>query len=137
MSYLLILQPALQDAFDQLAEELRGIMAQLGFRTLAEMVGQTHKINANHAIKHYKAKGLDLSSILHRPAAYRELTVKNTEKQDHNLENVLDFDILKDSQTRVEEQRAEDMQQQRQMQEQQLQRSLNCRLEFVDKLMMQ
>ena len=83
--------------FFYIAEELRGIMAQLGFRTLDEMVGQTHKINANHAIKHYKAKGLDLSSILHRPAAYRELTVKNTEKQDHNLENVLDFDILKDS----------------------------------------
>ena len=83
--------------FFYIAEELRGIMAQLGFRTLDEMVGQTHKINANHAIKHYKAKGLDLSSILHRPAAYRELTVKNTKKQDHNLENVLDFDILKDS----------------------------------------
>jgi glutamate synthase (ferredoxin) len=72
-------------------------MAQLGFRTLAEMVGQTHKINANHAIKHYKAKGLDLSSILHRPTSYRSMTVRNTESQDHNLENVLDFTILKDS----------------------------------------
>ncbi|GGD20420.1 glutamate synthase [Hyunsoonleella pacifica] len=83
--------------FYYVAEELRTIMAQLGFRTLAEMVGQTHKINANKAIKHYKAKGLDLSSILHRPAAYNELTVRNTETQDHNLENVLDFTILKDS----------------------------------------
>ncbi|MDG2179506.1 MAG: glutamate synthase large subunit [Algibacter sp.] len=83
--------------FYYIAEELRGIMAQLGFRTLAEMVGQTHKINANKAIKHYKAKGLDLSSILHRPAAYRELTVRNTEQQDHNLDSVLDFTILKDS----------------------------------------
>ncbi|APZ46519.1 glutamate synthase subunit alpha [Polaribacter reichenbachii] len=83
--------------FYYVAEELRKIMAQLGFRTLAEMVGQTHKINANKAIKHYKAKGLDLSSILHRPSVYRSLTVKNTEKQDHNLENVLDFTILKDS----------------------------------------
>ena len=83
--------------FYYVAEELRKIMAQLGFRTLAEMVGQTHKINANKAIKHYKAKGLDLSSILHRPSVYKSLTVKNTEKQDHNLENVLDFTILKDS----------------------------------------
>ena len=83
--------------FFYVAEELRQIMAQLGFRTLAEMVGQTHKINANKAIKHYKAKGLDLSSILHRPSVYRSLTVKNTETQDHNLENVLDFTILKDS----------------------------------------
>ena len=83
--------------FYYIAEELRGIMAQLGFRTLAEMVGQTHKINANKAIKHYKAKGLDLSSILHRPSAYKSMIVKNTEKQDHNLDNVLDFTILKDS----------------------------------------
>ncbi|WP_282071687.1 glutamate synthase large subunit [Polaribacter atrinae] len=83
--------------FYYIAEELRTIMAQLGFRTLTEMVGQTHKINANHAIKHYKAKGLDLSSILHRPTAYRSMTVKNTEGQDHNLEGVLDFTILKDS----------------------------------------
>jgi len=83
--------------FFYVAEELRGIMAQLGFRTMEEMVGQTHKINANKAIKHYKAKGLDLSSILHRPAAYNKLIVRNTEKQDHNLDNVLDFTILKDA----------------------------------------
>ena len=61
------------------------------------MVGQTHKINANKAIKHYKAKGLDLSSILHRPTGYKSMILKNTEGQDHNLENVLDFTILKDS----------------------------------------
>jgi len=61
------------------------------------MVGQTHKINSNKAIDHYKAKGLDLSSILYRPAAYKTMPVRNTEKQDHNLEGVLDFQILKDS----------------------------------------
>ncbi|MDD7913410.1 glutamate synthase large subunit [Polaribacter ponticola] len=83
--------------FYYIAEELRAIMAQLGFRTLDEMVGQTHKINANNAINHYKAKGLDLTSILHRPTSYRSMTVKNTESQDHNLESVLDFTILKDS----------------------------------------
>ena len=42
--------------FYYIAEELRGIMAELGFRTMEEMVGQTHKINANKAITHYKAK---------------------------------------------------------------------------------
>jgi glutamate synthase (NADPH/NADH) large chain len=83
--------------FFYVAEELRGIMAQLGFRTLEEMVGQTHKINSRKAITHYKARGLDLSSILYRPAEYRNLVVRNTEKQDHNLENVLDFQILRDS----------------------------------------
>ncbi|RED45685.1 glutamate synthase large subunit [Seonamhaeicola aphaedonensis] len=83
--------------FYYVAEELRGIMAQLGFRTVEEMVGQTQKINANRAINHYKAKGLDLSSILHRPAEYHNLTIRNTEKQDHNLDEVIDFTILKDS----------------------------------------
>ncbi|GAA4895780.1 glutamate synthase large subunit [Flaviramulus aquimarinus] len=87
--------------FFYIAEELRGIMAQLGFRTMDEMIGQTHKINANKAITHYKAKGLDLSSILHRPTAYKEMTVKNTGKQDHNLDKVLDFTILKHSRTAI------------------------------------
>ncbi|MFL9832110.1 glutamate synthase large subunit [Flavobacterium sp. ST-87] len=83
--------------FYYVAEELRGIMASLGFRTMEEMIGQTHKINSNKAITHYKARGLDLSSILHRPASYKEMTVRNTEKQDHGLDNVMDFQILKDS----------------------------------------
>ncbi len=83
--------------FYYIAEELRGIMASLGYRTMEEMIGQTHKINAKKAIKHYKAKGLDLSSILHRPAIYSEMEVKNSEQQDHVLEDVLDFQILTDS----------------------------------------
>ena len=83
--------------FYYVAEELRAIMAQLGFRSMDEMIGQTHKINANKAIKHYKAKGLDLSSILHRPAIYKTLEVKNSEQQDHDLDGVMDHQILKDS----------------------------------------
>ncbi len=79
--------------FYYVANELRSIMAQLGYRTMDEMIGQTHKINANKAITHYKAKGLDLSSILYRPAEYSEMPVKNSEKQDHNLEHVLDISI--------------------------------------------
>ena len=83
--------------FYYIAEELRAIMAQLGFRTMDEMIGQTHKIDSNKAIEHYKAKGLDLSSILHRPEGYSEMPLRNSEKQDHDLDNVLDFQILKDS----------------------------------------
>ena len=83
--------------FYYVAEELRGIMAQLGFRTMDEMVGQTQKINTNEAINHYKANGLDLSAILHRPKGFNKMPLKNTEKQDHALENALDFEILKDS----------------------------------------
>jgi glutamate synthase (ferredoxin) len=82
--------------FYYVANELRQIMAQLGFRTVDEMVGQTQKLNTNKAIQHYKAKGLDLSSILYQPANYNEFTIRNTETQDHNLDHVMDFRILKD-----------------------------------------
>ena len=89
--------------FYYVANELREIMAELGFRTMDEMIGQTHKINANKAITHYKAKGLDLSSILYRPESYREMSVKNSEKQDHFLDKVLDVTILKDAKAAIED----------------------------------
>ena len=79
------------------AEELREIMAQLGFRNMNEMIGQVHKINANQAIDHYKAKGIDLSAILHQPKIDESPILFNTEKQNHNLDNVLDMRILNDS----------------------------------------
>ena len=79
------------------ANELREIMAKLGFRTIDEMIGQTHKLNTNKAIKHYKAKKLNLSSILYQPKGYYDLPIKNTEKQNFELEKVLDFKILKDA----------------------------------------
>jgi glutamate synthase (ferredoxin) len=76
-----------------IAKELRKIMASLGFRTINEMVGQSQKINVNKAIDHAKAKGIDLSPILHKPETNKPLY--NTETQNHELENVLDFDILR------------------------------------------
>ena len=78
-----------------IAEELRQIMAQLGFRTLKEMVGQSQKLNVNKAIKHYKASGLDLSTILYKPEKANVVPNHNTTTQDHGLEHVLDFDIIK------------------------------------------
>jgi glutamate synthase (ferredoxin) len=87
--------------FFYIANELRSIMAQLGFRSMNEMIGQTHKINSNKAITHYKAKGLDLSSILHTPNGYRSKAVKSSEKQDHGLENVLDMTLIKDAKSAI------------------------------------
>jgi glutamate synthase (NADPH) large chain len=78
-----------------IAEELREIMAQLGFRTLKEMVGQSQKLNVNKAIKHYKASGLDLSTILYKPEKAKEVANYNIETQDHALDHVLDFEIIK------------------------------------------
>ena len=87
------------------AEELRQIMAQLGFRTIKEMVGQTQKINANPAVDHYKAKGVDISAILHQPKVEGSIFLSNAEKQNHNLENVLDLKILNDAKAAIVNQR--------------------------------
>ena len=76
------------------AQELREIMAQLGFRTVNEMVGQVQKLNRINTIKHYKALGLDLTPILHQVDAPKDAKFYNTEKQDHALDSALDFKII-------------------------------------------
>ncbi|MGM0933436.1 MAG: glutamate synthase large subunit [Bacteroidota bacterium] len=78
-----------------IAQELREIMASLGFRSINEMVGQNQKLDMNRAIDHYKAQGIDLSNILYKPKIDEDMPLYNTQKQQHNLENVLDFEILK------------------------------------------
>ncbi|RUA11299.1 MAG: glutamate synthase large subunit [Flavobacteriia bacterium] len=80
-----------------IAEELRAIMADLGFRTINEMVGQSQKIDVNKAIDQYKAEGIDLSTILYQTGNYKNVPVHNTEKQQHELENALDFKIILDA----------------------------------------
>ncbi|MCQ0112926.1 glutamate synthase (ferredoxin) [Zhouia amylolytica] len=77
-----------------IAQELREIMASLGFRTIEEMVGQSQKLDMNTAIEHYKAQGIDLSNILYKPQVDPTTKLYNTTKQDHQLDNVLDFDII-------------------------------------------
>jgi len=77
-----------------IAEELREIMANLGFRTVDEMVGQVQKLNRNKTIEHYKILGLDLTPILHQVKVPDNVKLHNTEAQDHNLESTLDFKII-------------------------------------------
>ena len=77
------------------AQELREIMAKLGFRTINEMVGQSQKLNRNKAIDHYKSSGIDLTPILHKVEVTDDVKLYNTEQQDHNLELHLDFKIIK------------------------------------------
>ena len=84
------------------AQELREIMSQLGFRTVDEMVGQSQKINMEDAVKNYKTKGINLSKILYKPNVPKNTPLKNNTKQEHNLENVLDFTILKEAKLAIE-----------------------------------
>ena len=84
------------------AQELREIMANLGFRTIDEMVGQSQKLVMTDAVEYYKAKGLDLSKVLYKPDVDENIPVRNVSKQEHNLSSVIDFKILKSSRLAIE-----------------------------------
>ena len=73
-----------------IAQELREIMAQLGFRTLNEMIGRTEYLDPAKAVSHWKAKGLDFSKILHQPEVGPEVQRYAQMTQDHGLERALD-----------------------------------------------
>ncbi len=77
-----------------IAQETREIMAELGFRSLNEMVGRTDVLAAKTAIDHWKAKGIDLSTLLHQPEVGPEVGLYCTEAQNHGLENSLDMTRL-------------------------------------------
>jgi glutamate synthase (ferredoxin) len=78
------------------AQELREIMAKLGFRTLNEMVGRTDKLIPWKAIEHWKAKGLDLTPILYQPDIGPEVGRYRQQDQDHGLDKSLDLTTLLD-----------------------------------------
>ena len=75
--------------FEYIAEEVREILAQLGFRTVAEAIGRAEMLDVHHAIDHWKAGGLDLSPILHVPDV-GNADRRNTCSQNHGLDHVLD-----------------------------------------------
>jgi glutamate synthase (NADPH/NADH) large chain len=76
------------------AEELRALMAKLGFRTVNEMIGRTDKLDMRKAVDHWKAKGVDLSKILHKAQPKPGVAIYNTEKQNHGLETALDHVLI-------------------------------------------
>ena len=80
--------------FKFLTRELREIMAELGFRTINEMVGQVECLEVNDNVRHWKAKKLDLSPILFKDPASSNTGIYNTEEQDHGLNDVLDWKLL-------------------------------------------
>ena len=76
------------------AQELREIMAKLGYRTVNEMVGQVHKLDRNPAIDHFKAQGIDLSPILHQVNVPKGTKLYNTKKQKHEVDTSIEFEII-------------------------------------------
>ncbi|HEY1578098.1 MAG TPA: glutamate synthase large subunit [Terracidiphilus sp.] len=77
-----------------IAEQIRQHMAKLGFRTVDEMIGRVDKIDANIADAHWKAKGIDLSSILYSPTVPSRVARRKMQPQDHGLDQALDHQLI-------------------------------------------
>ena len=79
-----------------IAQDLREIMAQLGFRTLNEMIGRVDRLEPRQAIEHWKARGFDFSNILYQPDLGPEVGRYCQIEQDHGLDKSLDLTTLLD-----------------------------------------
>jgi glutamate synthase domain-containing protein 2/glutamate synthase domain-containing protein 1/glutamate synthase domain-containing protein 3 len=80
--------------FFYIAEQVRELMAKIGFRTMDEMVGRVDKLESRPAIDHWKASGIDLSEILYTPPLPTRVKRYCTQKQDHGLDDVLDLQLI-------------------------------------------
>ncbi len=76
------------------AEQMREYMAQLGFRTVDEMVGHVECLDFNDAIEHWKARKVDLSQILYKPEVVPDVAIHCVTHQDHGLEHALDNQLI-------------------------------------------
>jgi glutamate synthase (NADPH/NADH) large chain len=79
--------------FEYIAEEVREILAELGFKTLEEAIGHVEYLDTKEAVSYWKASGLDLSPLLIRPDVDSPLL--NTTNQDHGLDAALDNELIK------------------------------------------
>jgi glutamate synthase (NADPH/NADH) large chain len=89
--------------FRFMAEELREIMAELGFRTINEMVGRVQFLKVKDHLDSWKAKKIDLSGILHPVTNTKGMTLYNSEKQDHGMDEILDWQLLETAKTAIED----------------------------------
>jgi len=80
--------------FRFIAEEVREHMARLGFRTMDEMIGRVDRLDVKPAVDHWKARGLDFSTILYRPPVGPEVAIRKVVEQDHGLDRSLDLTTL-------------------------------------------
>jgi glutamate synthase (ferredoxin) len=83
-----------ENFFRFVAEEVRELMAELGFRTMDEMVGRVDRLEMREAIEHWKAGGVDLSEVLHAPDVPDSAVRRRIHEQDHGLEASLDNAII-------------------------------------------
>ncbi|MGB8563197.1 MAG: glutamate synthase large subunit, partial [Pseudolabrys sp.] len=84
------------------AEEVRALMAELGFRTFDEMVGQIQMLDRRKLVEHWKAKGLDFSRLFTKPPAEKGVAIYKCEPQDHKIKDILDRKLIAESQSALD-----------------------------------
>ena len=84
------------------AQEVRQIMADLGFKKFEDMIGRCDRLCTTKAVEHYKAKGLDFSAILYQPRYSDPKAIRLSAKQANKLEDHLDYKILEKAQAAIE-----------------------------------
>jgi glutamate synthase (NADPH) large chain len=85
-----------------IAEEVRELMAQMGYTRFEEMVGQMQMLDKTEAISHWKAKGLDFSKLFHKPFAADGVGITHTETQNHPIQHVLDRKFIEQAKAALE-----------------------------------
>ncbi len=88
--------------FKFITQELREIMAELGFRSIEEMVGQADCLELREGIDHWKYKTLDLTPVLYKEETPPHVKLYNTTRQDHGLEDALDWQLMEKAQPTLE-----------------------------------
>jgi len=84
------------------AEEVRELMAELGFRTIQEMIGRVDRLDMRPAIDHWKAKDVDLSKLLYQTPARDGVAIHNCDSQDHNLDAAMDMELIETAKRALE-----------------------------------
>src|SRR5450756_996764 len=84
------------------AEEVRELMAALGYRTFNEMIGQMQMLDQRRLVEHWKAKGLDFSKLFNKPPAAPGTNIYKCESQDHKINDILDRKLIAESQSALD-----------------------------------
>jgi glutamate synthase domain-containing protein 2/glutamate synthase domain-containing protein 3 len=88
--------------FFYLAEQVRQSMAEMGFRTVDEMVGRVDMLDVQPAVDHWKARGIDLSAILYNPPVPGRVARRCVQRQNHGLEQALDHQLIEQARPALE-----------------------------------
>ncbi|MHC5067274.1 MAG: glutamate synthase large subunit [Planctomycetota bacterium] len=80
--------------FQMMAEGIRELLAEVGVRSIDELIGRTELLEMNEAIKHWKSQGLDYSGILAKPDVGPDIATRKVQEQDHGIDDILDRDLI-------------------------------------------